>query len=205
MSGNNRVGVRRNAEDTRQRILKAAEVAFADKGYDQAGVREIAAAAGVNAALVNRYFGSKEALFETVITEGFSIRPLLSGDRKRFAVLLAEYVLSKSTEDSFDATHALVRSAGSQPAAELMGRAMEHQFVAPLAQWLGGPDAKLRAAMIAALLAGTAVMRDVLEVRPLRTRHQAVAETLADLLVVLIEGKRAQSGSSRPRRERGSQ
>ena len=58
---------RRNAAVTREAILLSARKAFAQSGYDGAGVREIAAGAGVTAMLVNRYFGSKEQLFSEVV------------------------------------------------------------------------------------------------------------------------------------------
>ena len=58
---------KRDAAATREAILKAATLRFATQGYERAGAREIAADAGVTAALVNRYFGSKEALFAEVI------------------------------------------------------------------------------------------------------------------------------------------
>src|SRR5580692_6330689 len=57
---------RRDATATRAAILASARKAFAKSGYDGAGVREIAAGAGVTAMLVNRYFGSKEQLFAEV-------------------------------------------------------------------------------------------------------------------------------------------
>ena len=59
---------KRNAATTREAILLSARQAFARLGYDGAGVREIAAGAGVTAMLVNRYFGSKEELFAEAIT-----------------------------------------------------------------------------------------------------------------------------------------
>ena len=58
---------KRDAAATREAILEAATRRFATQGYERAGVREIAADAGVTAALVNRYFGSKEELFAEVI------------------------------------------------------------------------------------------------------------------------------------------
>ena len=58
---------RRDAAATREAILQAATHRFTTKGYERAGSREIAADAGVTAALVNRYFGSKEKLFGEVI------------------------------------------------------------------------------------------------------------------------------------------
>jgi len=48
-------------------ILDAAERLFAERGYDGASVRDIAAAAGAQIASVSFHHGSKEALFERVV------------------------------------------------------------------------------------------------------------------------------------------
>ena len=55
--------VRRDAQEA---ILDAAEMVFAENGFHGATTRAIAERAGANAALIHYYFGSKEALFETV-------------------------------------------------------------------------------------------------------------------------------------------
>ena len=52
--------------ETREAILAAAEVEFADKGFELASAREICRRAKANSALMNRYFGSKEALYRLV-------------------------------------------------------------------------------------------------------------------------------------------
>ncbi|OCW57789.1 TetR/AcrR family transcriptional regulator [Hoeflea olei] len=53
--------------ETSRAILDAAERLFADRGYDGASVRDIAAAAGTQIASVNFHHGSKEALFARVV------------------------------------------------------------------------------------------------------------------------------------------
>ena len=55
------------AAQARGRILDAAETEFARKGFDGARVDEIAAAAGVNKALIYYYFKSKKALLDELI------------------------------------------------------------------------------------------------------------------------------------------
>jgi len=55
-----------DGERTRRKILAEAEREFAEKGFDLASVREISRRAGVNVALANRYFGSKEELYRIV-------------------------------------------------------------------------------------------------------------------------------------------
>lgn len=53
---------------TEEKILCAAEKIFVKNGFDGTKMRDIADEAGVNLALINYYFGSKNALFETVMT-----------------------------------------------------------------------------------------------------------------------------------------
>jgi len=52
--------------ETREAIVSAAEVEFAEKGYELSSAREICRRAGANSALLSRYFGSKEALYRLV-------------------------------------------------------------------------------------------------------------------------------------------
>ena len=54
---------KRNAAETRKRLLQAARRLFATANYVSVGIREIGAEAGVNPALISRYFGSKRDLF----------------------------------------------------------------------------------------------------------------------------------------------
>jgi AcrR family transcriptional regulator len=54
-------------KDTRQRLMEAALLAFAEKGFDGAGIREIAQSAKANPAMIAYYFGSKEGLHEAAL------------------------------------------------------------------------------------------------------------------------------------------
>jgi AcrR family transcriptional regulator len=60
-------GRRRDAAGTRRALLEAARQRFARNGYSATTVRDIADDAGVNVALINRYFESKEGLFEACL------------------------------------------------------------------------------------------------------------------------------------------
>ncbi len=51
----------------RAKILTAAEALFAEHGFAGVGVRQIAAAAGVNGAMIHYYFGNKESLYRAII------------------------------------------------------------------------------------------------------------------------------------------
>lgn len=60
--------VTNDTDDTRQRILDAAEEIFAERGQDGATVRDILKKAGVgNAAAVNYYFGDKDRLYHEAV------------------------------------------------------------------------------------------------------------------------------------------
>jgi AcrR family transcriptional regulator len=55
--------------DKKVHILKVAMELFAEKGFEGSSIRDLAARAGVNVAMVNYYFGSKEKLFESMVTK----------------------------------------------------------------------------------------------------------------------------------------
>src|SRR5215213_11524161 len=83
----------RNAAATRQAILDSARWCFSHDGYDQVGVRDIAARAGADPALVNRYFGSKEGLFAEAVSAKFDLSELFDGDRAMLGERMARYIL----------------------------------------------------------------------------------------------------------------
>ncbi len=64
-------------DQTRDRILDAAERLFADRGYDGTSIRDVAAAADVQINAVGYHFGPKEALFDTVVARRATIMTAL--------------------------------------------------------------------------------------------------------------------------------
>lgn len=60
-----------DGRETREALLAAAVEEFTEKGYEGASTRSICARAGVNNALLNRYFGSKESLYRLVAAKHF--------------------------------------------------------------------------------------------------------------------------------------
>jgi len=61
--------MRRNVEETRQRLREAAYAEFAEHGIDGTTVTTIAARAGINKERLYAYFGDKDGLFDEVLTE----------------------------------------------------------------------------------------------------------------------------------------
>jgi hypothetical protein len=140
----------------------------------------------VHPSLVNRYFGSKEQLFAEAVPATFSVEPLLSDSKEGFGYRLAEYVLGKEKVD-FDATLAMIRSAGNHDAARMLREGLDERFVAPLATWLGEPSSQERAGMVVSILAGVAIMRDVLEIEALKSNREVICQLLGDALQRIID------------------
>jgi AcrR family transcriptional regulator len=65
-------GMTRPSDITRERILKAAERLFAERGYDGTSVRAIVARARVNQAAINYHFAGKEGLYREILRAAFT-------------------------------------------------------------------------------------------------------------------------------------
>lgn len=156
----------RDSEATRAAILKAARTRFTREGYDRVRLGDVAEDAEVNAALVVRYFGSKEGLFaEAVTSDAEGMEEVLSGELSVLGWELARYVMA--SKENFDPLLAMLRSASDEKAAGMLREALDHGFVRPLAARMDGEDAELRAAMVAAELLGVMVAREVIRSGPM--------------------------------------
>ncbi len=188
---------RRNAAATREAILKSARKAFAKSGYDGAGVREIAEAAGVTAMLVNRYFGSKEQLFAEVVADTMSGKTVITdelGENASIAEYLVDGLLATTRpgETPLDGTLIMIRSSSSQRAAEIGKRQIEKQHHRRVAAALKGDHAEERAALILSLIAGVQFMRQMMKLSPLASADNAtLRKLLVPVMQQLIEPKAA--------------
>ncbi|HXP60357.1 MAG TPA: TetR family transcriptional regulator [Dongiaceae bacterium] len=120
-------GIERNATQTRERILDAAERLFAEHGLEGVSTRDITALAEANVGAISYYFGSKEGLVFAVFD-----RRLTPITRERLAALdgeeraagkagpKAEAVLRAYIRPAVE--HALDPKWGSTSFAKLMGR-----------------------------------------------------------------------------------
>jgi len=152
---------KRNAETTRAAILEAAKSHFALLGYDVAVLRDIARDAGVDVALVKRYFGGKEALFVEALKASFVEDGMRDWDRPTIARELA-VGLADSPHADEARTHRfqfLLRAATSPTTAPLLNVLVHDRFMGPIREWLGGEDADARARVFAASYIGFLVER----------------------------------------------
>lgn len=176
-------GEKRNAAATRAAILASAQQAFTRHGFDGVGLREIAAAAGANVALVNRYFGSKQGLFEEAVTTAITMNSLFPANREEFCERLIRQTLHDWPPErvQFDPTRAMLRSSGNELAEQLIRQGIETQLVKPLADWFGGEDGRARAGVTIALVAGIAILRDVLALQALSEDSEKIEQLLKKL------------------------
>ncbi|HEY0105782.1 MAG TPA: TetR family transcriptional regulator, partial [Rhizomicrobium sp.] len=96
---------KRDAEATRAAILAAAKAHFAKSGYDGAFLRDIAAEAGADAALINRYFGGKEGLFAAALKDSIAPDMVSHWDRTAFAQDVAK-MMARHAHQNIERTHA---------------------------------------------------------------------------------------------------
>jgi AcrR family transcriptional regulator len=192
---------RRNAAATREAILSSARRAFAQAGYDGAGVREIAAGAGVTAMLVNRYFGSKEQLFAEVLAATSATPTILTPENLRSSNL-AETIaatlvdITNAADTPLEGFLIMLHSASSKRAAEIGREQIENGHQKVLTAALAGDSAPQRAALILSLVAGFQVMRQMIGLSALaEAERSALIRVLAPLFQQLIEG--AQPGGDK--------
>ncbi|MEU2336288.1 TetR family transcriptional regulator [Streptomyces sp. NPDC013172] len=165
---------RTESAGTRDRILAAAREEFSERGYEKTSVRGIAKAAGVDAALVHHYFGTKEQVFEAAISVAFAPAlnapaALADGPPDGVGERLTRFVLGVwENPTTRTPLLAIVRSAvNNETAAAVFRRLIATQLLRRIAGQLDLPDAELRAELAAAQLVGCAMLRYVIKVEPL--------------------------------------
>jgi AcrR family transcriptional regulator len=180
------------AEATQARIFEAARRRFARNSFETVGMRDIAADAGVDLALVGRYFGSKLALFVACLDGAFGIDDLLTVPLSEFGPHLARLTLAGTdASGDFDAVGLLLNAATSPVTAELVSQRFHQDFVEPLAGELPGRDRVLRATLLASYVVGLAAMRHNLGSARLVGRDGARAATMAgEAMQDLIDGSK---------------
>ncbi|MQY28881.1 TetR/AcrR family transcriptional regulator [Nocardia aurantia] len=177
---------RRDAVATRQSLLSAARTLMAERGVAGVSTREVAATAGVNQALVYRYFGSKDELFAEAARDS----AMHSSDFFHNTPLpdIAPALLGSTRDDEAHATVArYLLAANDDVVREILRGRIQEYFGAILAARMPAPDAALRAELLAALVAGIGFLRDRIQTGELAavddtTLHAYVRRMIAPLL-----------------------
>ena len=154
------------SERTRAAILEAARALFSEQGYERATVREIAARADIDPAMVIRYFGGKDALFAEAADFDLALPALDAVEPDERGRALVRHFL-RIWEEGGSGLPLLLRSAASNSAAAERLRAVFAGQVAPaLAPVIGTPNAAERAGLIATQLLGLALCRYLVALPP---------------------------------------
>jgi AcrR family transcriptional regulator len=157
----------RDSEATKAAILAAAREHFAAGGYERATIRAIAADAGIDPALVMRYFGNKDKLFAAAADFDLRLPDLSTLPRNQIGAALVEHFIERWEAD--DTFMALIRTAVTNEAAAKRVRAVLVAQVAPLIAALSGEPpqtAGTRAGLVASQILGMALCRYVLRLSP---------------------------------------
>lgn len=193
MATTGRTGRRPGQSGSREAILEAARALFAARGYDGASIRAIAGEAGVDPALVMHFFGSKEGVFVAAMDLPYrpseAIPEVLRGPAAGTGERAARFFV-----ETWDAAAsrgpllAMLRSASTnEQAADLLRSFLERELLTVVAAELEGPDARLRASLVAAQLVGLAMARYVVRVEPLASATpDDVARTVGPALQALL-------------------
>jgi AcrR family transcriptional regulator len=186
---NVRIRKPRDSERTAREILRAAQKVFSTRSYRQAGVREITALAGVNPALVSRYFGSKEKLYEAALADALDVRYLTGAGRKEFGRNLATLFIDGGPGGPrLNPLPMLVLATADSAARKVALRQLRSRITEPLADWFGGPDADERAARLVAVATGFFAFRILLPLKPFKgTVSPATRKWLEDTLQAIVD------------------
>jgi AcrR family transcriptional regulator len=175
-----RRGRRPAGQDTRTALVEAARAVFAESGYDGATVRAIATRAGVDAAMVNHWFGGKEGLFARAVLE-LPFDPLelqaelRDGPADELGERIVRAFLTRWDGAGGDVFQALVRSITGHEQAGQMLRGFFQNFFTTLITSIGSDRIPLRMSLCASQLVGMGMIRYVAKFEPMA---EAEIETL---------------------------
>ncbi|MDA0632661.1 TetR family transcriptional regulator [Nonomuraea sp. MCN248] len=154
---------RRDAEATRQALLEVARRRFARERFEDVSVRDLAGEAGVNVALVYRYFGSKAGLYAAAAADS-GMFGRLDVPAEELPARMAELLVSGARDSpGLDDLLTVWRLIGKDSEEEGLPQKVrdyaENTVVGPFATVAAGDDPRLRAELAAAFLAGIRVLR----------------------------------------------
>jgi AcrR family transcriptional regulator len=192
----------RDASETQRLLLEAARSRFASDGYAATTVRQIADDVGVNVALINRYFESKEGLFEACLASAARVL-VESADEVSDLDQLAEAISRHVTDVRLErglrpALLVLLRSSGDERAEQVRVATLRGygERLASLAGWtaeLGTEDLLLRAQLVLATAIGIVILRSQPRIEPLasatRGELNGPLDRLVNALFVASQGK----------------
>ena len=149
-------------------------------------VRDITAQAGFSIALVNRYFGSKEKLFEESLADMLMPWRILELRRQDFGNAMADLLLGGANMEEVPLAMVMLAS-GDAGARAIAHRLLIDAVYEPLSKWLGAEDGRLRAARLMIISAGFVLYSeiyglDVMKPEPMREMREWLVQELQRLV-----------------------
>ncbi|QUQ68063.1 TetR/AcrR family transcriptional regulator [Kutzneria sp. CA-103260] len=179
---------RRDASATKAALLRAAQELFTERGYERTTVRDIADRAGVNQALLFRYYGSKEDLFHVVLATESRVLVTESPAEQVLAKTLARMLSPDRAEAQESVWLAALRSSGHDSAADAIRKELSQDYVRALGSLTEAGDADLRVDLVLAWLVGLGTLRSVVRKEPLVSADpEAVTRLMLKAVAVLLE------------------
>ncbi len=165
-------GRRKGSPDTRSAILAAARSSFAELGFAGTTIRAVAASAGVDAALVHHYFGTKDELFlaalELPVDPRKLMGPAIAGPIEQAAERFLGIFLSVWDDPDLSPSLIAVARGIMDPAgSRLLTEGVLPVVIEPIGAALGIDDPQRRMSLVASQVIGLILMRYVLAVEPL--------------------------------------
>jgi len=192
----------RKSDRTRAAILDAAQKLFAQHGHDRTTVRDIAAKASIDPALVIRYFGSKDELFVRAAAFDLRMPDLSKVKRSQIGDTLIRRFLELG--EGFTGMTVLLRSAASNDYAASRVRELFAAQVLPAFARVGSrADAAERAGLVASQLLGLALCRYILKIPPVAEMSaEEIVKHIGPTIQRYASGKRSirPVGNMTPRR-----
>src|ERR1700756_454548 len=169
------VAMRRSSDETKAVILAAARERFGSAGFQAATIRAIAADAGVDPAMVMRYYGNKDKLFAAAAEFNLRFPDFATMDPQQVGRSLVRHFLERWEGD--EAMVILLRSSATNGEAAQRMQEIFGTQLQPLVASLGpAEESAVRAGLIATQILGMALCRFVLRLPPVvaMTREEIV-------------------------------
>lgn len=154
-----------NRTSTPERILEAARILFAERGYERTTIRGIGATVGVDPALIVHYFGGKEGLFAKVAMSGLEVPDLSRMDGTSVGACLVSYLVDAMERrvDGLILTALLRASVSHEGALRTLQVILQKRLQRALAEVLPPNEADLRSGLIATQMMGLVMTRYILK------------------------------------------
>ena len=194
-TGRKRPGRPAGNSDTRERILTNARELFAHNGITNTSVRAVAAAAGVDSALVHHYFGTKEQLFAAAVRISISpmdiIGPLRQVPIEELGHAIPTMLLPLWDSEQGAGLIATLRSIVAGSEANLFRSFIQDVIAREVGTRVDNPPGTgiIRIQFVASQLVGVLMARYILDLEPFKSLPVAqIADTIAPTLQRYLTG-----------------